>query len=188
MMSTEGTIMKRIAASLAAATLLVAGAFVAVAVSNTAADAQVADDEMTTDVERPEPGAVMTEVLDGLVADGTLTQAQADAVADAFKEKREELKDTVGEMRQRHRRGHMLHRIGHLLDDGVISADEIAELPDNHPFKDPDGPFAEALEDGQITQAEWDAIVAERKAAHESSTSGAGTSGTTAITGTETSA
>jgi hypothetical protein len=181
-------IMKRIVASLAAATVLVAGAFVAVAVSNTAADAQVAEDQTTTDVERPERGAVMTEVLDGLVADGTLTQAQADAVADAFEAKREKLGDTVGDMRQRHRRGHFLHRLSHLLEDGVISSDEIAELPENHPLKDPDGPFAEALEDGQVTQAEFDAIVEQLKAERGSKTSDAGATGTTGTTGTGSSA
>lgn len=170
--------MKRIVASLAAATMLVAGAFVAVAVSNTAAQAQVTDDLSTTEEVRPEPGAGMTEVLDGLVADGTLTQGQADAVADAFKEKREAMAERFGDRLKRHRRGHLVHRASHLLEDGVISADEIAELPENHPFNNPDGPFAEAMEDGQITQAEWDAVVEELKSARESASEDAGATGT----------
>ncbi|MFB3099394.1 MAG: hypothetical protein ACE1ZX_05090, partial [Acidimicrobiia bacterium] len=38
--------------------------------------------------------------------------------------------------------------------DGVIDAAEIAALPDDHPLKDPNGPAAEYLDDGQLTADE----------------------------------
>src|SRR5690348_16488445 len=43
-------------------------------------------DEATSNP-RPGKGEVLDEVLDGLVADGTIDQAQADAVAEAFRAK-----------------------------------------------------------------------------------------------------
>lgn len=36
----------------------------------------------------------------------------------------------------------------------MITADELSQLPDDHPFNDPDGPFADALADGQLTRDE----------------------------------
>ncbi len=45
-------------------------------------------------------------------------------------------------------------RLGGLLEDGVIDAAEIAALPDDHPLKDPNGPAAEYLDDGQLTADE----------------------------------
>jgi hypothetical protein len=96
------------------------------------------------------------------VEDGTLDRAQADAVVSALEAKREELAEERGDRRLRasHRRGF----VRGLLLDGVITADEIAELPDDNPLKDPDGPLADALADGQITQDEWDAFVEQRMA------------------------
>jgi hypothetical protein len=45
-------------------------------------------DETETDATRPEPGAWLSETLAPLVADGTITQAQADAVIAAIQEAR----------------------------------------------------------------------------------------------------
>ncbi|MCZ7532221.1 MAG: YckD family protein [Acidimicrobiia bacterium] len=171
--------MRKIIVSLAAAGVLVAGAFVASSVTGSAAEAQTAEDNATEQVERPAPGSILEDVLSELVADGTITQDQADAVKEALEAKHEEMKENRpdGPERRKHRRrAIMRHRVMELLDDGVISADEIAELPDGHPFKDADGPFAELIEDGQITQAEWDDFVAERKAEHEANRSSAETS------------
>ena len=161
--------MKRLIASVAAAGILVAGAFVASTATNSPAEAQTPEDTTTQErPERPEKGAILDEVLGELVAEGTINEAQATAVKEALEAKHEELKANRpdGE-RKGHRRGHLRAQVEDLLDDGVISAEEIAELPDGHPFKNDDGPFAELLEDGEITQAEWDAFVAERKAEHE---------------------
>lgn len=38
-----------------------------------------------------------------------------------------------------------------MLEDGVIDAGELAELPDDHPLKDPNGPAAGFLEDGELS-------------------------------------
>lgn len=53
------------------------------AASQTAAVAAV-DDAATSEVGRPEPGQRLQEVLQPLVDDGTITQAQADAVIEAL--------------------------------------------------------------------------------------------------------
>jgi polyhydroxyalkanoate synthesis regulator phasin len=161
--------MKRLIASVAAAGILVAGAFVASTATDSPAEAQTIDDTTTQESqERPEKGAILDEVLGELVDAGTINQSQATAVKEALQAKHEELKANRpdGEGR-RHRRGHLRAQTEELLDDGVISAEEIAELPDGHPFKNDDGPFAELIEDGQITQAEWDDFVAEKKAERE---------------------
>lgn len=165
-MSKERTFtMRKILISVVAAGVLVAGAFVASSLTTSAASAQTADEDTTQTFERPERGAVMGEVLAGLVEDGTIKQSQADAIIAALDEKRAELEANRPEGRDG-RRGPAAHRrhIQALLEDGVISADEIAALPDDHPFKDADGPFAEELADGQITQEEWDAFIAAKRA------------------------
>ena len=78
--------MKKIIASLAAAGVLVAGAFVATSVTPAPADAQtVTDTEIEAAVEDKRSGA-LDEVLADLVAAGTINQAQADAVNDAIQE------------------------------------------------------------------------------------------------------
>lgn len=101
----------------------------------------------TTATEEERPPGVIEETLDQLVTDGVITQEQADQVADA-------LADALIKSHPfRHGLG-LGARLGALLDDGVITAEELAQLPEDHPFKDPDGPLAEALEDGQITAAE----------------------------------
>lgn len=40
------------------------------------------------------------------------------------------------------------------LDDGVIDSDELAQLPEESVFRDPDGAVAAAVEDGQLTETE----------------------------------
>lgn len=74
------------------------------------------------------------------LTDGELTRDEADAIRDERRANFEEVRDLVEGF----------------LDDGVLSSDEIAQLPEPHPFTD-DGPFAAALSDGQLTQEELDA-------------------------------
>ncbi len=158
--------MKKVLAALAASGVLVAGGFATAAVSTpTSALAQETTDEApatTDDVVRPERGAILDEVLDQLVADGVITSDQATQVAEALEAKHEELREEFGD-----RRGGRGHRGGdhfglmEALEDGVIDADELAELPEGHPLTDPDGPAAEYLEDGQLTQEELEEMRAE---------------------------
>ena len=45
-------------------------------------------------------------------------------------------------------------QIAEMLEDGVIDATELAELPEGHPLADPQGPAADYLDDGQLTEDE----------------------------------
>ena len=154
--------MKKILVSLTAAGVLVAGVAAASVITSSTADAQEApaDEETTTTTteERPTRGAAVQEVLDELVAAGEITQAQADTIQGALEAKWEEL----GADRPHHRHGKAFRhgfRLGGLLEDGVVDADELAGLPDDHPFKDADGPFADAAADGELTEDEIREVV-----------------------------
>jgi len=157
--------MKKIIASLAAASVLVAGAFVASTVASSEAEAQTEEAPVVADeMRRPSPGRVLAGVLGDLVDDGTLTQDQSDAVTAALATKRDELKEKLGDRKDRFEKRHRVRaQIREWLEDGVISADELSELPVDLPFFSDDGPLADALEDGEITQAEWDAFIKQRK-------------------------
>ncbi|MBA2338264.1 MAG: hypothetical protein H0V96_10995 [Acidimicrobiia bacterium] len=104
--------------------------------------------------------SLVAEVLDGLVADDTITEAQAVAIEAALEARRQEARDRI----EAGREGQAGDRNGgaggqeELLDDGVIDADELAALPDDHLLNDPNGPAAAYLDDGQLTQDELDQI------------------------------
>lgn len=159
--------MKKVLAALAASGVLVAGGFATAAVSTTSiAQAQETTDEApatTDDVTRPERGAILGEVLDQLVADGVITADQATQVADALEAKHDELREEFGDRRggRGFRGGGDRLGLMDALEDGVIDAAELAELPEGHPLTDPDGPAAQYLEDGQLTQEELDEMRAE---------------------------
>jgi hypothetical protein len=166
--------MRTILASLAAAGVLVAGAFIASTLADAPADAQVAQGPTTDMTDTTEPVGPLVEVLDGLVADGVLNQAQADEVRERLlaahtewraerRELREERRADRQERREERRADRQERReerradrelIRGFLEDGVIDSDELAQLGDDHPFNDPDGPWADAASDGQITRAE----------------------------------
>lgn len=155
--------MKKVLAALAASGVLVAGGFATAAISTPAtAIAQEQTDEAPLDFTsdervRPERGAILEEVLGTLVADGVITSDQADQIAAALQAKHDELRAEFGDRRgPRGFRGDGGLRA--LLEDGVIDAAELAELPEDHPVLDPDGPFADYLDDGQLTAEELDEI------------------------------
>ena len=159
--------MKTILASIAAAGVLVVGAFAAGVITDSPATAQTVGPTVAEDGERVGP---LEEVLDGLVADGTLSQAQADEVEARLRAAHEELKEERQERREERREERQERReerredraqIRDYLEDGVIDADELAELGDDHPFNDPDGPFADAVADGELTADELRSVVDE---------------------------
>lgn len=137
--------MRKTLIGLVAALVVLTGAAVAFA--------QTSGDETTTTTtegtdEQPRVDRkldFLSDVLDGLVAGGTITQAQATAILEAV--------EAEAEARIAEREA-VREQIGGFLEDGVITAEEIAQLPEEHPFRDPDGPASELLEDGQITAAE----------------------------------
>ncbi|MCL1587784.1 MAG: hypothetical protein M3092_05160 [Actinomycetia bacterium] len=154
--------MKKLIATTAAAGVLVAGAFVASTVTTNPADAQVPDSiteqQDTTQQERPDRGAIFDEVLEGLVADGTIDSGQADAIKEAFEAKRDEIAEEFG---PRPERGQEFHRgaLRGLLADDVITQAEIDALPEDHPLRTGVSPLSELLEDdGQITREELEAF------------------------------
>ena len=90
-------------------------------------------------------GAILEDVLADLVEDGTISESQADAIVEALTEKAEELAAEAEELRE---------MIESFLEDDVITSDELAQLPEQHPFNNPEGPFADELEDGELTRDE----------------------------------
>ncbi len=152
--------MRKILVALAASGVLVAGAFTAVTITDggAALAQETPDDAATADAPvRPDRGRIIDEVLGGLVPD-VISQDQADEIKAAFEAKTEELREQFGDRRAR--KGHGFRdgfrrgfAMGGLLEDGVIDADELAELGPDHPLNDPEGPAADYL-DGGLTQEE----------------------------------
>jgi hypothetical protein len=165
MFNERTTNMKKIIVSIAAAGVLVVGAFAASTITTSEAAAQTDEAPAVADeARRPFGGAILDGVLGDLVGNGTLTQYQADAVKEALVEKRDELKEKFGDRKDRRARRHKMRaQIQEWLEDGVISAEELSELPEDLPILADDGPLGDALEDGQITQEEWDAFIEQRK-------------------------
>ena len=153
--------MKKLIATTAAAAVLVAGAFVASTVATTPAAAQSAGEppiESPEREQRPDPGTIINDVIDGLVADGTIDADQSDAIKDAFEAKRDEIAEEIGQ-RGGCDRGFRGGALRGLLADDVITQAEIDALPDDHPLRTGESPLSELLEDdGQITKAELEAF------------------------------
>ncbi len=116
--------------------LLVGGATAVLAQSGAAGTVVQAASDVATGA-----GTLLRDVLDDLVADGTIDQQQADAIADAMDERRTELREQAEALRVQMRT---------FLEDGVLSAEELAQLPEDHPLRNLD----QYLEDGQLTTDE----------------------------------
>ena len=136
--------MRKVIVAAVIAVMLIGGASIAVAQTDDAAEGPVA-----------RVAGFIEDVLDGLVSDGTLSEEQATAVADAFDTAREE-RQAEREARRAERQA-IAEQVQAALEDGVITAEELAELPDG-PWNDSEGPLADALEDGEITQEELDEL------------------------------
>ena len=142
--------MKHIVIAAVAALVLVAGVSVANVLVSPAADAQEQDAPATSDVPRVDEArrGILGEVLDRLVGDGTLSRQQADAVEEAVREEAAERKPLRRAARRGAERG---YRLGRLLADDVLDAEELEMLREDHPLRDPDGLAAPYLDDGQLT-------------------------------------
>jgi polyhydroxyalkanoate synthesis regulator phasin len=121
--------------------------------------------ELTGRFLRPALG-FLQDVLDDLVADGTLTDEQAAAVVDGVEAKAEELIEEHGDLRERLRDGREHWgpfksglRFGAILDDGGVDQDEYDGLDEDHPLKQVD--VTEYLEDGTITPDELRQVMAD---------------------------
>lgn len=106
---------------------------------------------------REQRAAEVGEALQALVGNGTLSSDQVDAILEAFETARDERPHP---MRRGARAG---WQIAEMLEDGVIDADELAALPEGHPLTDPDGPAADFLDDGQLTEDELDELRSQRR-------------------------
>jgi polyhydroxyalkanoate synthesis regulator phasin len=83
-------------------------------------------------------GSLLHDVLSDLVGEGTITEDQADAITEALEERRTELREHAEALRERMRE---------FLEDEVLTEEELAQLPEDHPLRNLD----RYLEDGQIT-------------------------------------
>jgi hypothetical protein len=99
-------------------------------------------------------GELAETVLADLVADGTITQVQADAIVAAFEAQRAEMQENRTLLEG-------------FWEDDVLTAEEIAQLNEPNRFTATDSPFAEALADGELTRDEVEAIRDERRAHFE---------------------
>ena len=128
--------------------LLIAGAAVAAAAPTVvdsaravfaAVDPSPATDPVTGEVRLKVGGGFLEEVLAELVSGGTITQAQSDAITDALQAKADE---KMAEMEARRT------LIEGFVEDGVITQDEINQLPEDDPLR---AAFNSIADDGQIT-------------------------------------
>lgn len=121
----------------------------------------VATAVMARGTHRGSPGVARTEgtsllegVLADLVAEGTITEVQADAITTALAEKRsqalEEAKAALDQLKA-------------FWEDDVLTSDEISQLPFADRITDENGPLADALEDGEITREEFREAASDRR-------------------------
>ena len=91
-------------------------------------------------------GSVLEDVLSDLVEDGTIDQSQADAIVEALDAKTAEFRTAAQDLRG---------LIAGFLEDGVITAEELDQLPDVFPFNNLERVFGDALDDGELTLDEF---------------------------------
>lgn len=134
---------KAIVLPIASAALVVAGAGAVLAAtapaipSNAGAVVPAAATDASAPVSTAPKAPILTSVLDGLVAKGTITAGQEQAIVDAWIAKRGELKAERQQLRT-------------FLADGVLTADELAQLPADSPLQQ----LAPLMKNGQLTVAD----------------------------------
>jgi polyhydroxyalkanoate synthesis regulator phasin len=89
---------------------------------------------------------VLNTVLADLVANGTITQAQADAITNAVKDEIANRQDAAAKLRQQWQ--DTASKLKTFLQDGVITQDEIDTLPADSPLRIA---FDSIAKDGQVT-------------------------------------
>ena len=157
--------MKRLVWLPIAGFLLIAGAAVALAAPTIADNLGAASPSPSDDSgSGSEPGrddglgfvtdgnSLLDEVLSDLVTAGTITQDQSDAIAQALTDKARARHAEIEAHRQKMEE--MWTQIRGFLEDGVITSDEIAQLPADNPFSN----LQDMLSDGQITLDELRSI------------------------------
>ena len=129
------------------------------------AEASQAEEDRMEEVDGPrergqgfDRSRMVERVLTDLVADGTLTQAQMDAIAADFGEDEEPARHHADDRDD----GWKL-RLDAAWEDGVLTSEEIAGLPFAEKINEMFGPPATALDDGQITRAELEQLERERE-------------------------
>jgi polyhydroxyalkanoate synthesis regulator phasin len=139
--------------------LLIAGATVAAAMPGLTSTAASLIDTQDSDLkstgvafEVAGAGSLLDEVLADLVTQGVITQEQSDAIVAAVTTRADERRTELEA--QRAQMEAMWTQIQGFLDDGVISADEIAQLPADNPFTN----LQDILADGQVTLEELQSV------------------------------
>ena len=151
-------------ASIAGALLIGAGLMASAVSSPAIASAQDDSDESKGGDKGSRDWGFLDAVLDELVAEGTITQGQADAIIEASDAKVSELREKWEGFEQRPGQGPGTwfgrgFRFGSLLDDGGIDQEEYDSLADEHPLKQTD--ISGYLEDGLITPEELSELKSE---------------------------
>jgi hypothetical protein len=99
------------------------------------------------------PGELLDDTLADLVANGTITQTQADAITDAVARAIEDNQAELDGMREQMEQ--TWQQVQSFLEDGVITSDELSQLAEDNPISN----LEDILADGQITQEELDSVM-----------------------------
>lgn len=141
--------MRKTVAALTAGALIAGGAMVATAQTDDAPEPDAPIVEMKR-------GERISSFFDDMVADGVISQDQADTMLAELESRHEE---RLAERQERR------EAFESAFEDDVLTVAELEELGADR-ILDENGPFAEALEDGQITRDEFEAVHAERGPGH----------------------